>query len=727
MGKTALAREAAAWELRKGRFNAAVFHSFEQKAGAERVVQLLGAALHGEDFPALSADDQWQTAVDCFHQQPVLLVWDNFESTLPIYQNDDSKTSEVFKTSEVSVFSDEARAQLHQLYADLTAERQGKRPRGRLLVTCRPQATGLRGIKELSLTGLARPDSLYLLAVILDQKSLDLTGDAYDREEMATLLEKLADHPLSIELVAPHLRQLTPAQIVADFDHLMPQFSDDEAYEGRNRSLLASLAFSLSRLSEAAQQVWPSLGWFEVGVFEAFLLDFAQIPPETWAATRTELVETALIQVEDLAGFNTPYLRFHPTLADAARRAEADGGAEDEARAARFVAVYLNVMKQADDLLRGQHPAAGMALAAREEANLRRSAALAFRQGERAAGGNIAATLGLYLQRAGRLREQNALTAWARAQLAIPDDGLPDEAACQAIRQHAWTLFTQGQGAQAIEAVQSLLDRLQTGGLRDGADPTFQLALGHGYLGRLYEDAGQLDLAVGPLQQAVKLFEELEVQGDLSAALGDLANAYQKLGQLDEALQTAERGLVILREYGRDRDIAAGLGIIAQILRAQNRYGAAQARYEEALAAAQEAGDGELEGSILHHMGILHAELGQTDRAVTRYRAALRRYQKIGNQRYEMMVSNALATAEMYRGQLAAAATWYNRAHELAQQLADRRQLAAIAQNRGILYQTQAEQTTDPTRRRRHPAPGGGFGRRKSGNPANIGQSGVYG
>ncbi len=37
MGKTALAREAAAWWLRTGRFETAVFVSFEQKAGAERV------------------------------------------------------------------------------------------------------------------------------------------------------------------------------------------------------------------------------------------------------------------------------------------------------------------------------------------------------------------------------------------------------------------------------------------------------------------------------------------------------------------------------------------------------------------------------------------------------------------------------------------------------------------------------------------------------------------
>ena len=689
MGKTALAREAAAWELRKGRFTAAVFHSFEQKAGAERVVQLLGEALHGDDFPSLSEKEQWQLAVSLFHQQPVLLVWDNFESTLPIYQQNEA---------DITAFADEARAELHKLYTELTSDRDGKGPQGRLLVTCRPQATGLPGIKELPLRGLARPDSLYLLAAILDQKSIEVTGAGYEREEMARLLQKLNDHPLSIELVTPHLWGLTPAQIVADYEQLLPQFSDDEAGEGRNRSLLASLAFSQGRLSEAAQQVWPYLGWFDGGVFEAFLLLFAQISPERWAAARAELVETALIRVEEL-DFTTPYLRFHPTLADASRTTAAHRPANsEESRAARFVAVYTEVRGLAHSFLRGQQPAAGMVLVAQEEANLRRAASLAFQQGARAAGGGIIETLVDYLERAGRLRERNSLTAWAKAQLAVPDGGL-DDAACGAILDHAWTLLTQGEAGRAIEEVQQLLARLQRDGLGDGADPTFQLGLGHAYLGRIYDHAGRPDLAVDPLQQAVKLFTELEAQANLSAALGDLANAYRQLGQLDEALQTAERALAINREIGRDREIVVGLGQIARILVAQNRYGAAQARYEEALAAARQVGDGQLEGLILQHMGILHDAQGEYGRAISRYQAALQRFQQIGNQGSQMRTCNLLASAEMQRGQLEAAATWYGRAQELAQKLGDQAQLAAIAQNRGILYQNQAEQATDPAHR----------------------------
>src|SRR5262249_18774580 len=45
MGKTTLAREAARWWLRIGKFESAVFFSFEQRHGAESVVRELGKAL----------------------------------------------------------------------------------------------------------------------------------------------------------------------------------------------------------------------------------------------------------------------------------------------------------------------------------------------------------------------------------------------------------------------------------------------------------------------------------------------------------------------------------------------------------------------------------------------------------------------------------------------------------------------------------------------------------
>lgn len=704
MGKTALAREAAGWWLRTQRFESAVFCSFEQKAGAERVVQLLGQALEGDDFSSRSGEDQWRTAVELFHRRKVLLVWDNFESTLPAFQDTvgasrwDAQPVEPQNVgasrrdapTTPTEFGEEARNRLLQLYRELT---EGA-PLGKILVTCRPVETGLPGPKEFSLKGLARPDSLHLLAAVLDLKDIKLDRPGYERHEIEALLEALDDHPLSIELVAPHLKDLPPANIRNEFGQLLEKFANESAAEGRNRSLLASLAFSCKRLSQASQQMLPYLAWFEGGVFELFLLEFAELKSEKWQAIRNELLATALIKMEVSNEF--PFLRFHPTLSYAAKASDVP---EAKAAEQRFIEVYLNVRAVAKQALFGSQPAAGMALVAAEEANLRRAMTLAFRCGERHQGWQIADTLGVYLQMAQRLRERDALVAWVRQQM--PEDAGLDEAVCEAIRQHARSQFTSGHAQEALDMVQNLITRLESEGLASGEDATFQFAMSYSYLGQIYVNAGRSDFALEPAKKAIALFEQLgeSQRGNLAATLGDLANAYHNLGQFDAALKAAERAFQIVREMGHNREIATSAAIIAQILMRQERYGEAEDRYEEALQAAREAGDLELQGITLQHTGILHDNQGHHDRAVDLYKQALALFQRANDQASEMRTCDLLATAETQRGQLQAAEAWYHRARELAQQLGDQRQLAVIAQNLGILYQNRAEQAADPVER----------------------------
>jgi hypothetical protein len=411
MGKTALAREAAHWWLRKGTFEAAVFVSFELAGGAERVVQLLGEALEGPEFHSRPAAEQCQAALDLFHSRRRLFVWDNFESTLPAFQSEppaglgepEARTP-AGGLAAPALYTDEARTALHHLYRDLTQPPNSQStnlPLSRLLLTCRPSDTNLPGIKTFPLEGLARPDSLYLLAAVLDLKGIRVDDEVgqprpgYERAEVDKLLDALADHPLSVELVAPHLKDRTPAGILADYDGLLARFAEGDVFEARNRSLLASLEFSRRHLSDAAQAVLPYLGWFEGGALERSILDFAELTPEAWAPVRAELVNTALLSVEeDIQVNKRPYLRFHPTLPYAARRQEPCEGRDQppagpdlrKASAAleeRFIGVYLGVAQMAHDALRGRQPAAGMALLAREEANLRAALARAFARNER--------------------------------------------------------------------------------------------------------------------------------------------------------------------------------------------------------------------------------------------------------------------------------------------------------------------------------------------------------
>jgi tetratricopeptide (TPR) repeat protein len=670
MGKTALAREAAHWWVRTGRFEKAVFCSFEQHRGAESVVKELGKALEGEAFSSLAAEQQWQRAVELFHLRRVLLVWDNFESTLEQFQQGEA----------VLAFDADSRAEVRRLFQELTADR----PEGRLLVTCRPEDTELPGIKSVDLHGLTRPDSLHLLAAIADQKDIDLERPGYEREEVDALLGMLDDHPLSISLIAPHFKTLPPRQVREEFGQMLAKFTNPGALEGRNQSLLASLEFSKKRLSAEAQRLLPYLAWFQGGVHEILLLEFAGLSADAWAAVRGELTATALLNVEEPIAF----LRFHPTLPYAARPTDVP---EPDAAERRFLETYQSLGYTLDKILHGHQPVRGMAVLAREESNVRSAIARSFRLGQRHEGWGLADTLQGYLARAGRLRERDVLVSWLREQLAQGDR--LDEATCDTLRQHAWTLFEQGRAAEAVQLVQGLLQKLQAPGLSDLEDIPFQTALSQMYLGRMYYSAGRPDLAQEPLQQAVVGFEQLGATGraNLAGALGDQANAFRLLGRYEQALAVAERGLAIHREQNNQREIAVDLGRTAAILKEQQHYAEAEARYDEALQAARAAGDVSLQGTTLQHQGSLQRSQQHLDQAVALYQQALTLFQRAGDAGSEMRTCDLLGTAERERGQLEAGEAWHLRSRELAAQRNDRRHLAIVAQNLGILYQRRAE------------------------------------
>ena len=222
MGKTALAREAGDWLTRTGFFpDGACFLSFEQPVTAERIAQVLGSYLEGHGFEALSQAEQLERARQLFQEQDVLMVWDNFESLLETFDNaargsrpvqDGAGASSAVTDAIALGYTAEERTRILTLFRDWTEDPAGH---GRLLITCRPREAGLPGVRRMELAGLARPDSLYLLAQVLRKHDTSLDDERFEKDNLEALLDVLGDHPLSIELVGPHLKQLTPEQIVA--------------------------------------------------------------------------------------------------------------------------------------------------------------------------------------------------------------------------------------------------------------------------------------------------------------------------------------------------------------------------------------------------------------------------------------------------------------------------------------------------------------------------------
>lgn len=697
MGKTALATEAAGWWTRSGLFrDGACFLSFEQFASADRAVQLLGTYLEGPRFEQRPATEQRRRAIELLRDNPVLFVWDNFESALPQFAEDVAGAA--------SPYTDEERRRLAELFRDLT-EGPGK---GCLLVTCRPGETGLPGAERMELSGLARADSLWLLASILQRDGLTLADPRFARERLDPLLADLADHPLSLELVGPHLKTLTPEAIRADFGNLLLQVKQ-KAHEGRNESLLASLEFSRKHLSPAAREALPWLGLFRGGVFEINLLRVSELTPEAWEPIRRELEGIALLRrVNDIQIAGRPFLRFHPTLAAAV----ADGrlGENAEIRAL-YVQVYLTLMGTLDKAFRGSQSRAAIEILDREEANFRAAVQWAVADRELQIAGELGGTFSLYLQLSCRFCERNAWVRWLKE--AVAEDGFTTQAANYEL-EDAWVRFTQGDSRGAMDQLQKLIERLRQ---TTDFDSAFQLAKATATLGRVLFNAGAAAKAIPILEESIGLWEVLIEEvgslhwkdllvardhakaehelGNLSASIGDLASALREMGRYVEALAAAEQALRIQEALGNQREIAVDHGRCAQILRAAGDYSGANRHYDLALAAALVAGDKGLKGWLLQHQGSLARELNQLDRSSSLYRQALQSFQDNDELGAIMKTYNLLGLIDLEKGLLAEAQSWYERSRDLAQKLGDQVVLGHTSLNLGIVAQLEGEAARD--------------------------------
>src|SRR6266446_3662904 len=390
IGKTALAREAADWLTRTGMYAGACFVSFEHGGDATTLLSALGNYLGVYDGNYNPNDTKAALAklAPVLKEKRTLVIADNLESILP---RGDAPLEAAVRASLWDVL-----LELAKLGAGvLLTSRDTSFGDGRL-------APGSR-TAHLPLQGLY-PDDAYALATrLLTDLGIDRARAPY--VELRDLLVQPDHHPLAIQLVLPALRTIPLATIRADFAALLPKFVDDTE-AGRNWSLLASLDYSLRRLSEEQRALLPRMALFEGGASEDDLLVITQIPESEWATLRPALEQAALLTAEQVHdAILAPYLRFHPVLAPYLR---AQPGADDAALRERYAQRYhavANYLYDEDN----RRPPPVRALVQRELPNLRRALELLLEAGELDVASEMVNRIVRFLTNFGLWRERDEL------------------------------------------------------------------------------------------------------------------------------------------------------------------------------------------------------------------------------------------------------------------------------------------------------------------------------
>jgi len=662
MGKTALAREAAAWWTQTGLFAGACFVPFEQGGSTVTLLSALGhylglAEAGYDPHDRLGALAQLEPVL---RQRRTLLIADNLETIMPKGE---------------AVLAEDKRRQLWDTLLALSAAGTG------VILTTRDVAFGDGRLAPgdrvafLELDGL-HPDDAYELAGRL-LRALDIDRARAPYAALREFLALLDHQPLAIQLVLPLLRNLSLHRLRAEFADLLPQFTDDTE-TGRNRSLLASLEYSLRRLTGEQRALLPRLAPFEGGASQDDLLAIAEIPAEAWASLRQALEQAALVSVERVhEDVTVPFLHFHPVLAPFLRRLP---GADDPVLQDRFARRYYaaaNYYYREDN----RRPHCVRAVVQRELPNLRRALSLLLAADGRDAAADMAKSMAMFLQYFGLGQETDAMQRRVEAMIRAP--GVPAASALtEAERLHesaqAERELDQGRTDAARARLERLLGRVEAGPKGAGyGRGSFAHCMVLTRLGCTNQLSGRPRLAERQLREALAIIDALlaqtpddvDRQRHRAVVLTDLGDAYRDQGKYAEARHAYEEDLQLSHRLGDKRGAGVTSGQLGMLALAEGDFPAARTLYRQALMLFQGLQEPAMEAVAWHQLGMVAQEEKKWPEAERCYRQSVAIKERVGDRHGAATTYHQLGTVAQLADEPERADRWYNRALDLFRQV----------------------------------------------------------
>ena len=673
-GKTTLAVELARWLVQARRFRRAAFVSLEEYSDARGVLDSLGQQLLPENYsvaPFKDLKEALQPVERALGDSPTIIVLDNFESLLP---SADSTESSVIAKS---------REEILKLAQDLL----NADPSTRIVFTSREPLPSPfdHARRDVRLGALDRTDAIALVSEVMKQEGREPKAD--DPGGTPTEIEELVDavncHARALELLARELAKQGVRATTKNLQRLMDEF-DRWHPDDRRNSLYASIELSLRRLPPEMREQARALAVFHGGAHLKvldYVLQTAEDDTETVPRLAAALIDVGL--AEDM-GYG--HIKLDPALSSYMLREMSE--ADIEALRGRWANAmqaltrflyyaYYKDVKLAAILTQFELPnLMAMLLWVQDRAMPETVIGLA---------GNIetlASTLGRKsaLTQAVRVREETALklSGWSHAYY------LTESATIN-------RLLEQGNLPAAHAAAQQLLRRCMEAGVGAYPEADYDTAVAHFKLGRVLQVMNAAEIALEPLGEAQRRFQNLAKNGNVSAekmqvvTMMDTANCLKDLGRLDEAASLFQETISRSEELHSERDVSVSKFELGSILILQNRYHEALTTYEEALSVFESLGEPGSIANAWHGIGWVHSKTRRFELAEQAYRQSLAINVRTNDLAGEARLLGELASLYAIWGRLEEAVTFsrqaadaYNKQQNLNGEGLTRSNLASI-------------------------------------------------
>jgi predicted ATPase len=450
-------------------------------------------------------------------------------------------------------------------------------------------------------------------ALVLDRVralSAGLTLSADDVQALTELCHRLAGLPLALELATAHVRLLGPRALLDRLDEATASSSARDL-PPRQRTMRATLDWSLGLLSEEQQRLFALLGVFRGG---ADLASIESVAETCGAFDRgqvldllVQLVEHSLVVVRP--GLEGRFTMLEPVAQYARSLVVGDDAASGVAAHAQ---VYLRFAEEAAQGYEHQDQVAWLARTESEEANLLVAVDRSLGGGDHTTAVRITWYLWLYWWLRGQVITGRRLAeACLATELPEPEQGRVHLAAA--------TMSFAGGDAEAASRHWDEADRL---GIEHADEEV--ICKGRAGTGLAALTRGDLEVAAARFRDSLEHCEKAGPRGRWMASLVHvwLGTVLLLQSQPAAAVESIERGLVLAREAGDRLCTYVALYNLAQAQIALGDYAQARRHVEDGIRLSEETRDLANLAYLLETLAVVEARDDHPERVATLLGAA---------------------------------------------------------------------------------------------------------
>lgn len=160
----------------------------------------------------------------------------------------------------------------------------------------------------------------------------------------------------------------------------------------------------------------------------------------------------------------------------------------------------------------------------------------------------------------------------------------------------------------------------------------------HNRMGRLFRDAGQLDLAMRHLGTGLALFQAAQDERGIASSLDDIGKVHWLRGNYESALRFLQDALTRREGLGDSRSLALSLNNVGLVMQDSGRFAEAQSHLERALTLRREVEDLQGVTATLNNLGTLYQDRGEHAQALELWREGLEVAREVGDRRRQAVL-----------------------------------------------------------------------------------------